>query len=474
MADRYRYALGPVACALMLMTACAAPGSSDTAAPDASAAQVQPETPNLSLLSPAQLDFLASDEPLRIIPSRLRLNQELARRTPEQALAYVTDMMSAIAALSFDPERDMAFIPLNREVENFNQWQVLRPPELYERKREPGPINLSRYVNQWGGIPTFGRAPVAVTPDDLTAGQVDVAFAGIPQSLGSGNRDARNAPDAIRGVYAMIGREVHTLVDPFEVLSIVDYGNFNVDRLAVARSVAHITSMVSGMAATGTVPFLVGGDFSVAYSSIRGVREANPDRELTVVHLGAHHNAEPPRHHPNSDRDSMYNLLSEGIIQGQQLIQVGLRGPQATPKSLEWLRAQGVRYYTMAEVERSGWDRVMARVLADAKASGNAVYITVDVSVFDPSEVVAAGRLVPNGLTVRELTPLLRRLCAETDIAGMELMDFAPMLDTSLASATSSASMFNACLAGMAIRKLGITEENYLAPLALDPAQRRR
>jgi len=434
---------------------------------------VQAAEPDLSLLSPLQIEFLDSDEPLRIIPSRLRLHAELARRTPEQIRTYVTDMMAAIAALSFDPERDQSFIPLDRESEDFNQWQVLRPAELYERSREPGPINLSRYVNQWGGFPTFGRAPVAITPADLVAGKVDVAFAGIPQSMSSGNRDARNAPNALRGVYAMIGREVQTLVDPFEVLSIVDYGNFNVDRMALARSVAHVTSMVAEIAGTGAVPFLVGGDFSVAYSSIRGVAQAAPDRPLTVVHLGAHHNAEPPRQHPNSDRDSVYNLLGDGVIRGDRLIQVGLRGPQATPKSLEWLRSRGVRYYTMAEVERSGWDAVMRRVLADAKAPGGPVYITLDVSVFDPSEVVAAGRLVPNGLMVRELTPLLRRLCAETEIAGMELMDFAPMLDTSLASATNSASMFNACLAGMAIRKLGITEENYLAPLALDPEQSR-
>jgi guanidinobutyrase len=474
MAERHLHAVGCLVCILALLMGCTAPGA--PAAPVGSKPQDQVEltTPYLALLSPIQRSFLDSDEPLRILPSRLRLHQELARRTPEQVVTYVADMMAAIEALSFAPERDLAFLPLDREADDFNQWQVVRPQALNDRTREPGPINLSRYVNQWGGFPTFGRAPVAVTPEDLIAGNVDVAFAGIPQSMSSGNRDARNAPNAIRGVYAMIGREVHTLVDPFEVLSIVDYGDFNVDRMAVARSIDHISDMVAEIVRTGALPFLVGGDFSVAYSSIRGVRSARAGRELTVVHLGAHHNAEPPRHHPNSDRDSMYNLLNENIIRGNHLIQVGLRGPQATPDALHWLRARGVRYYTMAEVERSGWDSVMARVLTDAKATGHPVYLTLDTSVFDPSEVIAAGRIVANGLTVRELTTLVRRLCAETELAGMELMDFAPMLDTSLASATNSASMFNACLAGLAIRRLGIVEENYLAPLALDPVRQRR
>jgi arginase family enzyme len=459
---------------IAMLAACAAPGPSSTAISVVAASTDTGAQPDLSLLTPLQRRFLESDEPLKVVPSRLRLTQELARRTPEQVQVYVSDMMTALAALSFEPDRDMSFIPLDREATGFNQSQVLKPLELFERKREPGPIYLARYINEWGGFPTFARAPVAVTPEDLIAGQVDVAFAGIPQSLSSGNRDARNAPNAIRGVYGMVGREVHTLVDPFEVLNIVDYGNFNVDRMAMARSIDHVTDMVAQMAATGAVPFLVGGDFSVSYSSIRGVARVADGRPLTVVHLGAHHNAEPPRHHPNSDRDSMFNLLTEGVIEGRNLIQVGLRGPQSTPESLQWLRDQGVRYHTMAQVERNGWEAVMHRVIAEAKATGNAVYLTLDVSVFDPAEVIAAGRSVPNGLTVRELTPLVRRLCAETDIAGMELMDFAPMLDTSLASASNSASMFNACLAGMAIRRLGITEANYLAPAALDHGQRRR
>ena len=72
---------------------------------------------------------------------------------------------------------------------------------------------------------------------------------------------------------------------------------------------------------------------------------------------------------------------------------------------------------------------------------------------------------------MREVMPLLRRLCAETEIAGFELADMAPMLDFTYVSALNANYLMNACLAGIALRKEGITEANYLSPLALDHGQ---
>lgn len=462
----------------VVFAGCAAPGASRPAgeAPPIPAAAPTGELPQevagkLLLLTAEQRDFLASDEPLHVVPSRERLMQELARRTPEQVRRYVTDMVAAVDAFAYDPERDMGEVPLNPEATGFNSWKVLRPEALREYRRAPGPFSVSRYIRQRGGIPTFAGARVALTPEDLVAGEVDVAIAGIPQSMSSGARDARNGPRALRAMHGMADRNVHALVDPAAVLNIVDYGDFAVDRMSIERSLDHIHEMVLGLAGTGAIPFLVGGDHSVMYPSVKAVGEAVPGRSLTVVHLGAHYDAERPGAHPLSDRDAVHRLIAEGIVDGRNLIQVGLRGPQPSRESFLWLRERGVRYHTMAEVELRGWRAVMERVIAEAKQDGNPLYISFDVSVLDPSEASAAGRAVPGGLTVRELMPLVRRLCAEAEIAGFELMDLAPMLDLSYVSAMNANSMLNACLTGMAMRRSGLTSEHYLDPLTIDHGQ---
>lgn len=423
----------------------------------------------LDLLTESQIDFLRSFHPLRVIDSREKLNQDLERRSPEQILEYVTDMMHAVESFAFRPGIDMSQIPLNSEASRFNAFKVTRPEILNERLREPGPFSVHRYIHQWGGIPTFAGALVARTPEDLVAGNVEVAMVGIPQSMSSGVRDARNGPGAIRGMYGVAGLDIYSMVDPTVVLNLVDFGDIAVDRMSLQRGMNHVNEQVMQISETGAVPFVIGGDHSLMYPNVKAVQQTRGD--LTVVHFGAHYNAQPTGAHMLSDRDAVYRLLNEELIHGENLIEIGLRGGQATPQAFQWLREQRVKYHTMAEVERNGWDSVVERVLAEAKSTGNPVYVSFDVSVVDPVHLRAAGRAVPNGLTIRELTPLLRRLCAETEIAGFELMDLAPMRDWTYTSAMNANYMLNACLSGVAMRKLGLTQENYMDPITIDHGQ---
>lgn len=424
----------------------------------------------LSGLSEEQMAFLDSEAPLRVVPSREKLALALSLKSSDQIAEYVDDMMAAVDALAFDPETDMEAMPLNPDARVFNRL-VREPPALWEIRRDPGPFSVHRYIKPEGGIPTFAGAPVALNADDLVVGDVDVVFAGVPQSMGSGYRDGRYAPRTLRGMHGMVDRHIYTMVDPGAVLNLADYGDVPVDRMSLEMSLDSVVDVVTEMAETGAIPFLVGGDHSMMYPTVKAVTAVRGETPLTVIHLGAHFNGKPMGAHTLSDQIPVRRLLDEGLVQGSNLIQVGLRGPQASTEDFRWLREQEVKYHTMAEVERSGWRAVMDRILAEVDAAGNPVYISFDVSVMESSQMVSAGRAVPGGLTVRELIPLMRRLCAETEVAGFELADFAPMLDSSYVSALNANYMMNACLSGMALRKQGITEADYLSPLTLDHGQ---
>lgn len=55
-------------------------------------------------------------------------------------------------------------------------------------RREPGPINIQKtLVGTWNtGIPTFLRLPMALGPEDLKAGGVEVAFFGASVDISTG------------------------------------------------------------------------------------------------------------------------------------------------------------------------------------------------------------------------------------------------------------------------------------------------
>lgn len=421
----------------------------------------------LDSLATNERNFVTNGSFLPFMPSR-QMELELANRDAASVQTLITDLMAVAGEMGYDPTRDMGAMPLNLTANGFNT--VMVPAILRDDKREPGPFSVHRYMFPESGIPTFAGAPVAVWPEDLTAGAVDVAIVGIPSDMSSGRRNAEDGPNFMRSLDTIAELDIQTLVDPMQVLSVVDYGDFRVDNMSIERSVEHITSMVAETSATNAIPMMVGGDTSILYPAVKGVARTHGNGSFGLVHLSAHPDARRDAVHTISDDQALFMLLDEGIINGSELITVGLRGYAATETTLQWLQSNGVRYHTMAAVNRSGYSAVMERVVSELDALPEQIFVSIDVSVIDPGDMIAAGRVSANGLSIYDVTSTVRYLCAARDIVGFEITDMAPVLDLSRLSALNSNAVLNACLVGMAARKAGFAPD-AIHPLALDHGQ---
>ena len=425
---------------------------------------------SLGALTAEQAEFITSGAALEFIPER-QLEHELATRDDDGLRRLVDDLKALAAQMAYDPERDMGAAPLNLHAEFFNGPALATPAPLRELERAPGPFSVHRYLFPQSGVPTFGGAKVAVWPEDLVAGRVDVAIIGVPANMSSGRRDSGNGPDAMRGLDTIATPDAQSLLEPFKVLSVVDYGNFAVDNMSTERTVDHVARMVAETAGTGAIPMLVGGDTSMLYPGVKGVAEAHGAGSFGLLHFSAHPDVERFGDHRISDRQALFRLLDQGIVDGGETVQVGLRGPALTVDTLQWLRDQGVRYHTMAEVRQRGFERVLKRMLREVDRGPDAYFVSIDVSVIDPAEMVAAGRATANGLRLEQVARAVRHVCASKEIVGFEITDLAPMLDFSSLSVMHANAVLNACLAGIAVQKSGL-EPDYVHPLALDHGQR--
>jgi len=426
--------------------------------------------PQVSELNDEQIEFITSGAAIKFIPQR-QLEHELATRDAGSLQTLMNALMSLSDEMGYDPERDMGATPLNLASKRFNRGKLPTPAPLRELERDPGPFSVHRYLFPRSGIPTFAGASVAIWPEDLVAGDVDVAIIGVPSNASSGRRDASSGPSAMRATNTIAMPDVQSLLKPHEVLSVVDYGDFYVDWLTTELTIDHVTDMVAETAQTGAIPMLVGGDTSMLYPGVKGVAQARGKATFGLLHLNAHPDAEQFGDHTVSDRQSIFLLLDEGIVNGSDTIQVGLRGPEVNVETLQWLRSKNVRYHTMAEIQQRGFDKVLKRVLREVENGPDAFFVSIDVSVIDPSEMVAAGRIAPNGLRLEQVTRAIRHVCAAKDIVGFEITDMAPMLDFSRLSVVNANAVLNACLVGIAVRKSGL-DPDYVHPLALDHGQR--
>ncbi len=424
--------------------------------------------PNLRLLDEEQLEFLQSSKTRPFARTTELLIEQLERRSPEEVKAYVEAMMFVHDQRNFDEDRDSDELPLNTAAPDFNAWHVRRPSS-FDPDREAGPIELRRYMGGWGGgIPTFAGAPIALTPEDLIAGEVDVAIVGAPLNMGSGFRGADHGPMAIRMARGLAGNDMATQVNPSRILNIVDYGDIAVDQDSSELSVRHVREVLREIVEAGVMPVIIGGDHSLEYPAVAALVDVFGKGNVTAIHFDAHHDIGRNSPHYITHGSPIYRLLREELITGADYIQVGLRGGGPSAEQFRWMREEGFIWHTHAEIERYGWDIVMERVLASARARGEnrKFHISFDIDLLDPTYVPGTGTPVSNGLTPREVIPVIRRLCAQNDVVSFDLVELAPALDPTYVSAQHAAAIVKACLVGVAMRKEGMSA-NHLDPRAV-------
>jgi len=419
-------------------------------------------------LDEAQRVFITSGAAVDFIPES-QLEHELATRDAASLAQLLNDLIAAAAQMGYSPERDMGAAPLNLTTDDFNT-PLVTPPALREAKREPGPFSVNRYLYPTSGVATFRGAKVAIWPEDLVAGNVDVAIVGVPSNSGSGARDSGWAPYEMRTMRTIATADMQSLVKPLDILTVVDYGNFATNNMSIELSVAHLVAMVAETAATGAVPMLVGGDTSVLYPAVKGIADERGNGSFGLLHFSAHPDVERNDAHTLSDRQAIFRLLDEGVVNGSNTIEVGLRGPDVDADTLQWLRDEGVRYHTMVEIQRHGFDNVLSRVLSEVDGGPDALFVSIDVSAIAPGDMIGAGRAEVDGLGIEQVRTAIRQVCAAKDIVGFEITDLAPMMDLSKMSIMHANAVVNACLNGMAVRKAGLAPD-YVHPLALDHGQ---
>lgn len=373
-------------------------------------------------------------------------------------------------------------VRLNPKDPSYDVWKKLR--DGLGKDRKPGPINVQRYNGgvPWMGIPTFFHLPVALTPEDLKAGDVEVAIFGA--ELIGDMRARTYGPQEMRNphrseVYHNWGAfqmpELDSGLTALQELTVVDYGDAPTEPMSIERSIPEIRKFVASVAGVEikggkrTIPIIIGGGHALMYPDAAGLTDVYGKGNLQIIHFDAHADQAPVGFgHFVTHGNPVRQLVEGGFVKGEDIIQIGLRGPNSTDLSgVAWNRSSGLRYHMMAEVEKRGWRAVMTDVLAEAKAIGKPMFVSFDVDVVDPAFIPGTSTPEPGGLYMREALPLMRRLCAENNVVGVEIVELRPDSDPGYTTMLNSKAILRQCLNGLAMRKKGLPD-GYLHPNLVD------
>ena len=279
-------------------------------------------------------------------------------------------------------------------------------------------------------MPRFaGPATMMRVPSRENAAGLDVCFVGVPFDIGTSNRPgARFGPRSIRAESCLLRPyNMATRAAPFDSLQIADIGDVAINTFNLAASIEIIERAYDEITGHACKPLTLGGDHTIALPILRAL--AKRHGRLGLVHVDAH--ADVNDHmfgEPVAHGTPFRRAVEEGLLDGNRVVQIGLRGTGYTAEDFDWCRKQGFRVVQAEECWHHSLAPLMEEVLK--QVAGGPVYLSFDIDGLDPSVAPGTGTPEIAGLTAPQGIEVIRG-CRGLDIVGADLVEVAPQYDTS-------------------------------------------
>ncbi len=295
--------------------------------------------------------------------------------------------------------------------------------------REPGGGIIAEPT--YSGALSFGRRRYTKDLDG-----VDVAVIGVPFDLGTTSRPgARFGPRGVRQASSMVAwdRVYGFDFDPFENLSVIDYGDVFFDHGTPSEIVTSIEDQFFDLHAKGVTTLMIGGDHFSTYPVLRSLARQYGDG-ISLIHFDAHSDTWTDETERLDHGNMFYYAAQQGLIDPARSVQVGIRTFNA--------ESHGFNIFSAEDVAAQGPDAIIQaihKIVGDNKA-----YLTFDIDCIDPSMAPGTGTPVIGGLTTMDAQKILRGLTG-LNILSADVVEVAPVYDqaeiTALAGATLAMNM---------------------------------
>ncbi len=294
-------------------------------------------------------------------------------------------------------------------------------------------MNTSQAFNQplggnamprFGGPATMMRLPTATSPHGLHA-----AFIGVPLDIGTSHRPgARFGPRQIRAESCLIRPyNMATGAAPFDALQVADLGDVPINTFHLPKSVDIIEQHYRPIVNSGCIPLTLGGDHTIVLPILRAV--AAKHGPVALIHVDAHADVnEDMFGEPLAHGTPFRRAVEEGLLQGQKVWQIGLRGSGYSAEDFDWPRQQGFTIVPAHEVWWQSLAPLMARI-RETIGPDTPTYLSFDIDGIDPAYAGGTGTPEVGGLNVPQALEIVRG-CRGLNLVGCDLVEVSPAYDT--------------------------------------------
>jgi guanidinobutyrase len=278
---------------------------------------------------------------------------------------------------------------------------------------------------RFGGLASMMRLPVATSAAGLNAG-----FIGVPLDTGTSHRPgARFGPRHIRDESCLIRpSNMATGAAPFDALQVADLGDVAINTFNLLKSVDLIEQHYRPIIEAGCIPLTLGGDHTIALPILRAMKAKHGP--VAMIHVDAHADVNPDMFGEAIAHGTPFRrAVEEGLLIGDKVWQIGLRGSGYSAEDFDWPRQQGFTVVPAHEVWWTSLAPLMAQI-RDRIGPDTPTYLSFDIDGIDPAYAGGTGTPEIGGLTVPQALEIVRG-CRGLNLVGCDLVEVSPAYDTS-------------------------------------------
>ena len=287
---------------------------------------------------------------------------------------------------------------------------------------------------RFGGIATFMRLPGETNPADL-----DVAVVGVPFDIGTSNRPgARFGPRGIRDESVLLRPyNMATRAAPFDSLKIDDTGDVASSPFELPSAIEQIEEHFDNLLSNNLITASLGGDHTIVLPILRAM--AKKHGPVGLIHVDAHTDINDTMFGAKIAHGTPFRrAVEEGLLDTDRVVQIGVRGTGYAADDFDWSREQGFRVVQVEEC----WGKSLTPLMSEIReqVGDGPVYLSFDIDGLDPSFAPGTGTPEVGGLTVPQALEIIRG-CRGLNLVGVDLVEVAPIYDTSGLTSLTAANL---------------------------------
>ncbi|UJL46086.1 formimidoylglutamase [Virgibacillus sp. NKC19-16] len=254
------------------------------------------------------------------------------------------------------------------------------------------------------------------------------ALVGVPLSKPSiSHSGASFAPGTIRAALqnytTYSGESGYELMDP-----ILDLGDIYMDPTDVIGNQERIGEGLSDVFSTEAAEnwMILGGDHSISYSSIKAFAAG---KRVGVIQFDAHHDLRNTEDGGPTNGTPFRRLLEDGIINGENLVQIGIRDFTNAAAYADYAKEQGLGIYTMGDVDNLGITEILRKEIQRLAGGVDLIYVSVDMDVLDQAFAPGCPAIGPGGMDSKTLLEGITLAAKHEKVKAMDIVEIDPTID---------------------------------------------